>query len=77
MDLNLVTRALKINGVNKVVFNKVDVLRETGTWRLISDGKVLEFDSENDIKIFLMNTLSGDKENSEREFFFSDNKNGI
>tara|TARA_R110000824_G_scaffold43779_2_gene127819 strand:+ start:37048 stop:38052 length:1005 start_codon:yes stop_codon:yes gene_type:complete len=77
MDLNLVTRALKINGVNKVVFNKVDVLRETGTWRLISDGKVLEFDSENDIKIFLMNTLSGDEENSEREFFFSDNKNGI
>ena len=77
MDLNLVTRALNINGVNKVVFNKVDVLRETDTWRLISDGKVLEFDSENDIKSFLTNTLAGDHSDSDREFFFSDNKNGI
>ena len=79
MDLNLVTRALKINGVNKVVFNKVDVLRETNTWRLINDGKTLEFDSEHDMKTFLVNTLATDmsKEPFFREFFFSGNKNGI
>ena len=77
MDLNLVTRALKINGVNKVVFNKVDVLRETDTWRLISDGKTLEFNSEDDMRTFLVNTLASRDGDVSREFFFSGNKNGI
>jgi adenylosuccinate synthase len=71
MDLDLVTRALKINGVTKLVFNKVDVLRETNTWKLISGGKTVEFDSEEHMKTQTL-TLG-----AETEIFFSDNKNGI
>jgi adenylosuccinate synthase len=74
MDLDLVTRALKINGVTKLVFNKVDVLRETDTWKLISGGKTVEFDSEEHMKDFLTQTLTL---GAETEIFFSDNKNGI
>jgi hypothetical protein len=42
----------------KLVFNKVDVLRETDTWKLISGGKTVEFDSEEHMKDFLTQTLT-------------------
>lgn len=74
MDLDLVTRALKINGVTKLVFNKIDVLRETNTWKLISGGKTVEFESEEHMKDFLTHVLTL---NDDTEIFFSDNKNGI
>ena len=32
MNMQLLERAIRINGITDVVFNKVDVLREVGEW---------------------------------------------
>lgn len=37
LSMDMIKRSSKINGVNKIVFNKTDILEEVGVWR-VSDG---------------------------------------
>tara|TARA_R110000824_G_scaffold305010_5_gene492803 strand:- start:689 stop:1681 length:993 start_codon:yes stop_codon:yes gene_type:complete len=46
MDFSLIERAVAINSVTKLVFNKVDVLREVDQWKLIKDGEIIDFEQE-------------------------------
>ena len=73
MDFNLLNKACKINGVNKLVLNKVDILRELDTWKLFSDGQLLEFNTELDMKDW----IRGKFNENDVEIFFSENKNRI
>ena len=72
MDFNLIQKALKVNGVNKLVINKMDVLREVQKWKLIIDEQVLNLETETAMKGWIQSNL-GEKV----EIFFSEDKNRI
>lgn len=76
MNMQTLERAIRINGVTHIVFNKVDVLREVGQWAVIDDGKVVSFDSEKAMTDFVSARLAKlgiKKEN----IFFSESKETI
>jgi len=58
MDWNLIDKAIKVNGVTHIVFNKMDVLREVGSWKAILTEKTQNFDSESDFQDFVRQNLS-------------------
>ncbi len=45
MDVDLLERAAKINGVTKLVINKVDVLEQIETWKLFHGIDMLQFEN--------------------------------
>ena len=71
LNVNELQKAITINDVNKLVINKMDVLREIDVWTLIKDGEERIFDSEKDIKLWLETNLKVD------EVYFSDNKHKL
>lgn len=71
LNVNELQKAIKINDVNKLVINKMDVLREIDAWTLIKDGEERIFESEKDIKLWLETNLRVD------EVYFSDNKHKL
>lgn len=56
MDVNLLLKAVNLNGVTDLVINKVDILRNVGRWALINDEKI-EFDSEGEFKTYVEKVL--------------------
>lgn len=56
MDVNLLLKAVNLNGVTDLVINKVDILRNVGRWVLINDEKI-EFDSEGEFKTYVEKVL--------------------
>jgi len=58
MDWKLIDKAIKVNGVTHIVFNKMDVLREVGSWKAILTEKTQNFDSESDFQDFVRQNLS-------------------
>ena len=46
MNMQTLERAIRMNGVTHIVFNKVDVLRTVGQWAVIDKNKVLKFKTE-------------------------------
>jgi adenylosuccinate synthase len=73
MDFDMLLKACKINGVNKLVFNKMDILREVTTWKLISDEKLIEFQAEKDMTSWIRSRFN----ENEVEIFFSGHKDKI
>jgi adenylosuccinate synthase len=71
-DVSLIEKASKINGVTKIVFNKVDILRELGQWNLIIDGETTDLRTEEKTREFIKSRL---EENM--EVFFSDTPHSI
>ena len=71
MNVNLLKKAADINGVTHLVFNKVDILRQVNRWKVIENNDVLDFNSEEGMKDFLI------KELDDIEVFFSDNPSSI
>ncbi len=76
LDVDLLEKAVAINGVTHVVFSKVDVLRDVGVWNVIEKGVVLSLGSESEMKQFLIGKLVA-KGLSEENIFFSESKEGI
>ena len=50
-------KAININGVTSLVFNKMDVLREVGVWGIIYKGEEKLFNSENDMKRWIQSKV--------------------
>lgn len=76
MNVDLLERAVNINGITHAVFSKVDVLREVGAWKVIKNGSEIDLVSEDGMKDFITNfliELGLKKEN----IFFSESKDGI
>jgi len=70
-------KAIIVNQVNKLVINKMDVLREIDVWGLIKNKERIFFDSEEDIKSYLRKHLKihgSQTKSSSPEIYFSDNK---
>ena len=76
MNMQTAERAIRMNGVTHVVFNKVDVLREAGEWAVIDSDKVVPFQGEQPMQEFVrerlreLNILPGN-------IFFSESKDKI
>jgi len=58
LNINGLIKAIEINGVDKLVFNKADILRDLNIWKVYDrDGNLKEFTTENDMKRWLMDQI--------------------
>jgi len=71
LNYDELNKATKLNQVNNLVINKMDVLREIGVWALIRNEERIFFDSEEEIKSYLKENLKVS------EIHFSDNKHRL
>lgn len=76
MNMQTLERAVRLNGVTHVVFNKVDVLRTVGQWAVVDREKVRKFNNEKSMQDFILKRLAtmGIKKN---HVFFSESKERI
>jgi adenylosuccinate synthase len=58
LDWDSLEKAIKINGVNNLVFNKVDILKQINTWNVQSQGEILSFNTEDEMKKWILGKLS-------------------
>ena len=57
-DMNLVSNAILVNGVTHVVINKMDVLKEVGTWNVFDqDGQVNILNDQEGFQNYFLNFL--------------------
>ena len=75
MDLDNLVKAIRINGVTDLVFNKMDVLREIGEWKIYNNKKLLEFKDEQEVKSWITSRISLASPVS--NVYFSGNKDRI
>ncbi len=57
MSMDLLQTAINVNGVNKLVINKVDILEEVGVWKLFSGIHLFEFDSGEQMEAWISENL--------------------
>ncbi|MDO8561962.1 MAG: adenylosuccinate synthetase [bacterium] len=76
MNLQTLERAIRMNGVTHIVFNKVDVLRKVGEWAVYDGKKKIEFKNERSMQTFVLKRLKtlGIPRN---RVFFSESKEKI
>ena len=68
LDMDLLEMACKINGVTRLVINKLDVLEKVNAWRLYDGLQLFEFDEGEDMQHFIQDSLDGP---FLKEIFFS------
>ena len=72
LDFDLLKMAARINGVNKLVINKMDVLEEVDKWRAYNGPHVLEFKSRRDMEFWLSTKLQVEVDDDIETFFSGD-----
>ena len=73
MDFDMLKMASNINGVTKLVINKMDILDKVAIWRIFKGPNMFEFDSSDDMEFWISEML---KEKSV-EVVFSRHKDRI
>tara|TARA_R100000008_G_C3585415_1_gene171868 strand:+ start:1817 stop:2806 length:990 start_codon:yes stop_codon:yes gene_type:complete len=73
MNWNLINKAININGVTDLVFNKMDILTELGNWAILKDGEKHIFSSEDMMQEWIFSNLP----NKEINVYFSGDKERI
>ncbi|KKW19541.1 MAG: Adenylosuccinate synthetase [Parcubacteria group bacterium GW2011_GWA2_51_10] len=76
MNMQTLERAIQMNGVTDIVFNKIDVLRTIGEWAVIDKNKVVPFKTEKAMKDFVSKRLKT-LGLSPRRIHFSESKENI
>lgn len=76
MDLQLLEKAILVNGVTHVVFNKIDILRAVEGWRVIDQGGEKTFSSEAEFKAFVTQRLTSFGIRAD-QIYFSERKDAI
>jgi len=71
LNLTNLKRSITVNAVNKLVLNKVDVLRTLNTWRLINNNEIISFSGEDEMLGYIK------KELPDVDIYFSDSKHRI
>lgn len=71
MDIGRLKRAVNVNGVESLVVNKMDILRELGQWCVRDGDSISVFGSENQFKDYITEQLHG------VELYFSDSPHGF
>jgi adenylosuccinate synthase len=57
MNMQTLERAIRMNGVTHVVFNKTDVLKEVGVWAVYDKDKKVSFKNEKEMQKFVAKRL--------------------
>lgn len=70
LDLAILEKAARMNGVTKLVINKIDVLNRAGVWNLRHDGKVTKFKNPASMKTYIRKELADIT--SAKNIFFSE-----
>jgi len=70
-------KAIKINGVTDIIFNKIDVLQQMGTWKIREKDKIYDLDSEEHMKNWIVGKLASLSSSLSNSVCFSGNPNGI
>ena len=74
LDIKMLKKAANINGVTKLVFNKMDILAQIGEWKLYDDqGSIREFASEDSMKRYIYNYMP----DTVKQYVWSDNPDGF
>jgi adenylosuccinate synthase len=76
MNMQTLEKAIRMNGVTHVVFNKIDVLRKVGEWCVIDDDQVHHFENEKKMQSFITARLRK-LDIPRNRIFFSENKDRI
>lgn len=76
LDLDLMKRAVALNGVTHIVLNKVDVLREVGKFAVRDSSGVTAFTTQDEMHEFLIKFLT-DLGLPKDNIFFSEHKDKI
>jgi|TARA_B100000963_G_C22568894_1_gene645049 adenylosuccinate synthase len=76
MDFDMLKMASRINGINKLVINKMDILDEIDVWRAYSGPHMLEFSSRDDMEFWIQTKLQMDV-NEDMKIYFSGDKEHI
>jgi adenylosuccinate synthase len=76
LDMDLVEKAVHMNGVTHIVFNKIDILDTLKTWKLRMNGKTFSFDSSQAFKQAIIKKLKLLGLSSKR-IYFSGRKDGV
>lgn len=76
LDFDMLKMASRINGVNKLVINKMDILDQVDVWRAFSGPHMLEFGNREDMEFWINTKLQMDV-NEDLEIFFSGDKEYI
>ena len=61
LDLDLLERSVSVNSVNKLVFNKMDILEDVGIFKVFEGESVWEFNSSESMEQYILDKF--DKEN--------------
>jgi adenylosuccinate synthase len=73
LNMDQLKKAVDINGVNRLVFNKMDIMAQVGEWCLYDDqGQIRHFDSEESMKRYIYEELP-----NVRQIVWSDNPHGF
>jgi adenylosuccinate synthase len=76
LDFDLLKMASRMNGTNKIVFNKMDILDKVEKWCAYDGPHILNFDSRNDMEFWLTTKLQI-LVDEDIEIFFSGDKEYI
>ena len=57
LDLDLVKRAINMNGVDVIYMNKMDILREINIWNVIVQNKIVNLGTEDNFQNFVTEAL--------------------
>jgi len=57
MQIDLLKRSIKVNGANKVVFNKADILEKIGVWCVYDGMDAHDFKSSEDMEQWLLHEI--------------------
>ena len=76
MNMQTLERAIRINGVTHIVFNKVDVLRAVGQWTAYDGDRKIEFENGKEMQDFITGRLKK-LGIAEENIFFSESKERI
>lgn len=68
LDLDLLVRSAKLNGVTHVVVNKMDILDKVGVWNLTHNGKQLDLGDKVQFKRYITDTLMKETETVKNVF---------
>lgn len=58
MQMDLLRKSIKVNGANKVVFNKADILEEVGVWCIYDGMDAHDFKSSEEMEQWILNELN-------------------
>jgi adenylosuccinate synthase len=58
LDLDMTIKAVRINGVSNLIFNKLDILKEVNVWKLYHKKELIDLKDENSFINFIKETLT-------------------